>query len=443
MRFMYLAYNVEPYPANGSQVVSNYTGSRLVKINNGSPQQAPQPGDIMSFGATTTNGHTSVVVESQVDANGNGTIRTLNQNLGGSGTDILQGYLNLTLNNWYVLGDATGWLHDPSNNASPTTSVALISRQPGVAGWYGTDVQLSFSVTDGQPPVNIYAQLDGGSIITITSPINVTDEGWHTVVFHAEDSAGKREADQIVSFGIDRTPPVLTIQATGTPTMTWTLTASDTLSSVDPASLRYSADGVSFQPYTQPVQLAATPTFWAQATDRAGNMAIQSARSLDITSDDWVVSEVRARGPKPHIVGATHVSDAGITNRRQRIPVRGGAAYIVQAQVRSESVTGGIMMRISFRDMAGHGVGETDLPMPGGTYEWTTINGQVNAPSKAASAEIELRLAGWGRVWFDDVRFADVVQPDVNLATDPGFERPGSPPGRSADTRARAHSCSS
>lgn len=44
MRFMYLAYGIDPYPANGNGVVANYSGSRLVKVNNGTPNEPLAPG---------------------------------------------------------------------------------------------------------------------------------------------------------------------------------------------------------------------------------------------------------------------------------------------------------------------------------------------------------------------------------------------------------------
>jgi hypothetical protein len=118
MRYMYLAYGVSPYGANGKDVVDNYTtasGGGLVRIANGSVGTAPAPGDVISFGATTTSplGHTGVVESTNVDGSGNGTIRILSQN------DTTDGWRTLSVNNWSVngpaagLGTTTGWLHKP------------------------------------------------------------------------------------------------------------------------------------------------------------------------------------------------------------------------------------------------------------------------------------------------------------------------------------------
>jgi hypothetical protein len=108
-RFLYLAYGIPPYPANGNQVVTNYDGDLLEKVWNCTPGVAPQPDDVLSYGATTTYGHTSVVASSDVDETGNGTIRVIEQN---SSRD---GYSTLYVDDWCVTSysDVIGWLHYP------------------------------------------------------------------------------------------------------------------------------------------------------------------------------------------------------------------------------------------------------------------------------------------------------------------------------------------
>ncbi len=119
MRYMYLAYGVHPYGANGKDVVDNYTtasGGGLVRIANGSVGTAPAPGDVISFGPTNTSalGHTGVVESSNVDGSGNGTIRILSQN------DTVDGWRTISVSNWWVdgpaggLGAVPGWLHKPA-----------------------------------------------------------------------------------------------------------------------------------------------------------------------------------------------------------------------------------------------------------------------------------------------------------------------------------------
>lgn len=127
MRFMYLAYGVKPYPANGKDVYDNYAaayGGGLVKVPNGTVGTPPKPGDVLSFGptATSSNGHTAVVASTNVDATGNGTVRILSQN------DTTDGWRTLKVANWVVtagvpgLGVIPGWLHAPRTDPATTTS---------------------------------------------------------------------------------------------------------------------------------------------------------------------------------------------------------------------------------------------------------------------------------------------------------------------------------
>jgi uncharacterized repeat protein (TIGR02543 family) len=108
MRFLYLLYGISPYKANGSEVVWNYSGDQLVQIANGTAGQAPVPNDVLSYGPTSTSGHTSVVTASNVDENGNGTITVIEENASVSGSSTL------TVTDWSVAGNAgsvSGWLH--------------------------------------------------------------------------------------------------------------------------------------------------------------------------------------------------------------------------------------------------------------------------------------------------------------------------------------------
>ena len=120
MRFLYLAYGIGPYGANGSQVVWNYSGSLLAKITNGIAGLAPHSDDVLSYGATSSYGHTSVVSASNVNASGNGTITVIEENATASGS------ATLTVTNWTVNGDAgavSGWL-----TANPPALLLTVSK---------------------------------------------------------------------------------------------------------------------------------------------------------------------------------------------------------------------------------------------------------------------------------------------------------------------------
>jgi hypothetical protein len=121
MRYLYLAYAIPPYHANGKDVVANYPGTRLRRVANGAVGQAPVPGDVLSYGPTTTYGHTSVVSASNVDASGNGTIIIVEQNSSAAGTKTL------TVSSWVVQASMTvsGWLHEPAEGSTAPYKIYL------------------------------------------------------------------------------------------------------------------------------------------------------------------------------------------------------------------------------------------------------------------------------------------------------------------------------
>lgn len=114
MRYMYLAFGIEPYGGNGKNVVWYYPGSRLQKVVNGTPHKGPIPGDVVSYNGDPPFGHTALVSAANIDAGGNGFITIVEQNYydgNGSRTEEVA--------NWYILSndDATGWLHDAQAEA--------------------------------------------------------------------------------------------------------------------------------------------------------------------------------------------------------------------------------------------------------------------------------------------------------------------------------------
>ena len=120
MRWMYEEWHVEPYPANGSGVVWNYAGFKSQYNPNGPALQAvandgngplPAPGDVLSYGATSTAGHTSVVTAVSIDGNGNGYVTVLEENASSTGWD------SVSVSGWVLGGfdgGVTGWLHNPA-----------------------------------------------------------------------------------------------------------------------------------------------------------------------------------------------------------------------------------------------------------------------------------------------------------------------------------------
>ncbi len=114
-RYLRLRFNINPYDADGYQMVDNYAGTKAysnpngpdleVVVNGGLPP-APQPGDILSYTAGEF-GHTSLVKSSYVNNTGNGSIYVAEQN------NSYNGISQLPVQNWRVVGNAgtvTKWL---------------------------------------------------------------------------------------------------------------------------------------------------------------------------------------------------------------------------------------------------------------------------------------------------------------------------------------------
>jgi hypothetical protein len=92
-RFLYVRYGAAVIMnTNGAQIVDHYVAahpSEFVAVANGTPGQAPEPGDVISLSTTSLfsdTGHTQVVTGSNVDANGNGTVSVVQQNASSTGT---------------------------------------------------------------------------------------------------------------------------------------------------------------------------------------------------------------------------------------------------------------------------------------------------------------------------------------------------------------------
>jgi hypothetical protein len=115
MRWMWQAYGVQPYGANGNGVASNYSssdGGNVVYIYNGYAAPLPVMGDVLQYQGGTY-GHTSVVVSESHNSSGNGGLYVIEQNDGNYAGDYL------SESNWHVNCSAynglcpNAWLHRP------------------------------------------------------------------------------------------------------------------------------------------------------------------------------------------------------------------------------------------------------------------------------------------------------------------------------------------
>ena len=105
-RYLKARYNADPGVANGAQAVDRYAAAypaTFVKIANGTKAQGtPQGRRPQPLGQQVFNdvGHTGIVISSSVNSAGNGTIRAVEQNWGGTGGT--SGYHVYTVKSWRV-----------------------------------------------------------------------------------------------------------------------------------------------------------------------------------------------------------------------------------------------------------------------------------------------------------------------------------------------------
>ncbi len=132
-RYLKLAFVISPYLANGNTVVSNYSGTRLVKILNGTVNKAPQAGDVISYSGPSTYGHTALVTASAVNSSGNGTITIAEQNYSKTGSRVQ------TVTNWNVISSdgVYGWLHDNQLVNNPPAGYTKCADDSGQCNFTG------------------------------------------------------------------------------------------------------------------------------------------------------------------------------------------------------------------------------------------------------------------------------------------------------------------
>lgn len=106
-RYLKARYGANPGMANGAQAVDRYVAAyptKFVKIANGTKAKSPRKGDVLSLSANKAFndvGHAGIVISSAVNSVGNGTMRAVEQNWGGTGG--ASGYHTYTVKSWRVI----------------------------------------------------------------------------------------------------------------------------------------------------------------------------------------------------------------------------------------------------------------------------------------------------------------------------------------------------
>jgi hypothetical protein len=184
-------------------------------------------------------------------------------------------------------------LVEASDVFAPTTNITLTGTLLTTDTYLNTTT-LTLTAEDNEGGVGLKSteySFDGETWIEYVTPVEVTEEGAHTIYYRSIDWFGNMEETQSVTFTIvkDTLAPNTTLEAKSTGETPWfnsgievTLSAIDDISGVD--TTEYSLDlGGTWIPYTAPFVLYGEPkyTIWYRSTDTAGNTEEVNVEILD------------------------------------------------------------------------------------------------------------------------------------------------------------------
>lgn len=99
---------------------------------------------------------------------------------------------------------------------SNAASVHVLEPELLSGNWYKEPVTITLVATDNvDENVAIFYRVNGSPWITYSSPFTISDEGWYLIEFYAKDAAGNVGDIGSAAFGIDMTPPTVTILING------------------------------------------------------------------------------------------------------------------------------------------------------------------------------------------------------------------------------------
>jgi uncharacterized repeat protein (TIGR01451 family) len=105
------------------------------------------------------------------------------------------------------------------DNVPPTTTITP-SILPNQAGWNDCDVTISLTATDNEGGLGVEKadySFDGLNWVTYIEPFVIANEGLTKIYYKSTDNAGNVESPKSLEIKIDKTPPIITVQASPQP----------------------------------------------------------------------------------------------------------------------------------------------------------------------------------------------------------------------------------
>ena len=159
---------------------------------------------------------------------------------------------------------------------SPPTTTIKLGGTLGYENWYISDVTVTLEVLDPVLEFTTAYSYDNKTWINYDGPFVVKNEGETTLYYNSSYAEDKPEKPGMMSFKIDKTPPVLSLETQTIPGkgVNVTITAEDALSGL--RDMGYSLDGTTWPRYA-PFLLSdvGLQPVWYKARDMAGNEIIK------------------------------------------------------------------------------------------------------------------------------------------------------------------------
>lgn len=171
----------------------------------------------------------------------------------------------------------------------PPQTTVTIDGTMGEGDWYVTAVNVTLTASDISGVKSISYNLNSGGWLLYVSPIQISENGVHTLLYYAEDNASNRNATQSIEIKIDTTQVYLDIDIddgailnSSSLVVTWTVYNS--VSGID--RYEYSLDSSAFVPTdVNSIELSGlfegSHTLFVRAIDNAGR-AIENSVAFTV-----------------------------------------------------------------------------------------------------------------------------------------------------------------
>lgn len=282
-RYLYLAYGIPPYQADGKDVVNNCNDSRLEPIANGTEHRPPLCGAVLSYSGPTSVGHTSIVTNMTIDSQGNGSIDIAEQNYSSSGKRTQQ------ISNWRVQSSdvVTNWLGCRTDGAQRNAAIDW-----GTV-WQSQPLTPKPTLGIATPPADVRTSFGVYTTAALMRPEG-RDVGTKPAAEPAADLAPTTEPAQEAEFeGPSDSVPTIAVPASGNAASSDSRLSSATyriarsvigMGGNRGTSASFRAQGTSGQPFATGVLMGVNyrvhPGYWAAAA--CSRVELASAPSIRV-----------------------------------------------------------------------------------------------------------------------------------------------------------------